>query len=639
MTMKKEYLQGIDIFFATWARKNNNKNTILIFDQNKKLIYSKTIFSRKIKDNQFYPIKLMDNKYIGKGNKLYIYIYSNDADNENNITIWVDSTSTFGSLHKLILNKHDSKGLTRPLIKHLNGSMILRTYEGNNRFSLWKFFNYFFLILSLLYIYYFLSIRNKIHELRFNVKKIYFITALFFGTIFVFLTPPFQVPDEPVHFFRGYQLSDLDFFQLRQEVPKSLYKLSMISLSVREKNYHISDFQKMMKVKLAPESQIKIWSYWYIIPYVPQCIGITIGRLFDFRVLYLMYMGRVVNLLFSIFLITLAIHYIPVFKWGIFLLGLMPMTLTQLASNSYDAFTIGLALLSISYFLHLQSSNVHKVSRKNLVILFATNILLAFCRPVYCCIGFMFILIPVLKIGSKKKYIITFILLLMSMVIAPFFITLTRILIASSANPLIQIPWKPPFEQVNFICEHFITFVKIFFTTVFISHGKFYLESFVGILGWLDNPIPPLLVVSYILTLVFITIFNSKKIRTFLSTDRLILLGIFVTGFVAIEVAIYTTWSPVGYERIEGAQGRYFIPLAPLFFLAFYNGTLFYKARNLIYWIIKKFEGNSSKINLARWTLNSSLAIISTGKILIYLFSIYILSVTILVIVNKYYLF
>jgi uncharacterized membrane protein len=34
------------------------------------------------------------------------------------------------------------------------------------------------------------------------------------------------------------------------------------------------------------------------------------------------------------------------------------------------------------------------------------------------------------------------------------------------------------------------------------------------------------------------------------------------------------TWSPIRGSQIEGIQGRYFIPVAPLFFLLFYNRKL-----------------------------------------------------------------
>ncbi len=35
---------------------------------------------------------------------------------------------------------------------------------------------------------------------------------------------------------------------------------------------------------------------------------------------------------------------------------------------------------------------------------------------------------------------------------------------------------------------------------------------------------------------------------------------------------LYLSWEPVGSESIPGVQGRYFFPIAPLFFLVFQRG-------------------------------------------------------------------
>jgi hypothetical protein len=49
---------------------------------------------------------------------------------------------------------------------------------------------------------------------------------------------------------------------------------------------------------------------------------------------------------------------------------------------------------------------------------------------------------------------------------------------------------------------------------------------------------------------------------------RIILIFVFVTGYLATVGAEYTTFTPVGSDQIFGMQGRYFIPLSLLLFLA-----------------------------------------------------------------------
>jgi uncharacterized membrane protein len=38
----------------------------------------------------------------------------------------------------------------------------------------------------------------------------------------------------------------------------------------------------------------------------------------------------------------------------------------------------------------------------------------------------------------------------------------------------------------------------------------------------------------------------------------------------AVVTMLYLTWTPLGGAAIEGIQGRYFFPLAPLVLMAFY---------------------------------------------------------------------
>jgi uncharacterized membrane protein len=49
------------------------------------------------------------------------------------------------------------------------------------------------------------------------------------------------------------------------------------------------------------------------------------------------------------------------------------------------------------------------------------------------------------------------------------------------------------------------------------------------------------------------------------------------------------TWSPIGGDWIEGVQGRYFIPIAPLFFLLFYNKKIKWKFFESYIYIIVYF--------------------------------------------------
>ena len=51
---------------------------------------------------------------------------------------------------------------------------------------------------------------SKIKEIA--PEKIFLILSLVFGLLFVFITPPFQSPDENSHFLKAYSVSKGKFF-------------------------------------------------------------------------------------------------------------------------------------------------------------------------------------------------------------------------------------------------------------------------------------------------------------------------------------------------------------------------------------------------------------------------------------------
>ena len=69
---------------------------------------------------------------------------------------------------------------------------------------------------------------NKIAPQRF-----FLLTALTFGLLVIFITPPFQVPDEINHFYRAWQLSEGQFLPVKNDarvggfIPKSVDSLTV----------------------------------------------------------------------------------------------------------------------------------------------------------------------------------------------------------------------------------------------------------------------------------------------------------------------------------------------------------------------------------------------------------------------------
>ena len=430
------------------------------------------------------------------------------------------------------------------------------------------------------------------------------------------------------------------------------------------KKTSIDEILSHREVKLNPQARSRIFVPHYIFPYFPQALGIFIGKMFNCSPVILLYIGRIFNLLFSIVLIYLAIRNAPFLKWIFFLLGLMPMTLFLCASLSKDAMIISLSFLLIALFLQFAYDEQKKISTKDWGILFAVSFLVATTRSIYVILIGMFLLIPVYKIGSLKKYILVFICLIVTVFLAtqiealkPLFqpkiadsTQLTMNLTSTPAPSTLEyfrsdIPDIIPkginfIEQKNHILHNPIQYMGIVFNSIFISTRAFLLKSFVGFMGWYRD-LPKWHTNFYLLMLISTAFLLSNKDIKIGLTNKLIILAMFTAGVLLIETGQYLNWTPVGQNYIEGVQGRYFIPYAPLFFLLLYNTSLG-KYLNIFFAPRKK---NPIKIKRKLLTKPASVAqnnrkitIYNSYCLLIVCFSVISLLSTVYVVIINYYI-
>jgi len=306
------------------------------------------------------------------------------------------------------------------------------------------------------------------------------------------------------------------------------------------------------------------------IAYIPQILGIELGKAFNLSPLIFMYLGRIMNLAAWIFLVFTAIKTTPIFKWLFCLLALSPMSLFQSASLSKDSFTIGASFLVISLSLQYAFDETKTVRIRDLFLLFFLTTLV-FITKQYCFFLYLlFLLIPIRKIGSKKKYFAAFILPISLGVLAfVAWISSTRDISSFLHSN----------QQLHFILTHPSQYTFVILETI-LREGKDYLEGFIGRLGWLDTPLPQFLRFFYGTMLVFIAL-NEKAERVVIGfKQKMIIFFAFIFGLLLLFTGPYLFWNPVGESFVKFLQGRYFIPVGTLFFLLLYNQKIGFFRRN-----------------------------------------------------------
>ena len=124
--------------------------------------------------------------------------------------------------------------------------------------------------------------------------------------------------------------------------------------------------------------------------------------------------------------------------------------------------------------------------------------------------------------------------------------------------------------QTHALLLHPRLLATLVWTTVqgqWLRHGDIF-QGFVGVLGWLDTPLPAS---YYLLTAVMLmlALMVSTRDHQPLETNlrRLAAAALFLGAVCAVFLLEYLSWSPVGGRVVEGVQGRYFLPIVP--FLGF----------------------------------------------------------------------
>lgn len=421
-------------------------------------------------------------------------------------------------------------------------------------------------------------------------NRIFLLTALFFGILMVFITPPFQAPDEDAHFLRAYAIAEGRFInQLSQSItdtgdmlPKSLLQTVEQSGSYRIRNHpdeklHLRTIVSLFRIPLNPEDREFVTLYLASYPpimFIPQAAGIWIGRIFRFPPIVLMYLGRLFNLGCWILLIAAALRLLPVFKWTILVLALMPMSVFISASLSADTLANAGAILFVALILHFMFSE-KKLGKNEITMLFLAGGLTALCKQVYAPLLLLSFFIPVQKYKSKRSFVLISSMLVLTGIMVSFL--WSQLLLhgypfnLKTAEDLRIIRDARPEAKTQFIMTYPFFHIRSVLHTIIRDMPR-YIRTFTGTLGWLDTPLPRVITYSYPVVLLTMAMTDHKQPTMINWKHKLgIILFVIIPVLLILFTAAAIAWNPPGSMYIKGIQGRYFIPIAPVLLLLFYN--------------------------------------------------------------------
>ncbi|MEP6993049.1 MAG: DUF2142 domain-containing protein [Acidobacteriota bacterium] len=403
---------------------------------------------------------------------------------------------------------------------------------------------------------------------------------LIFGILFALVTPPFQAPDEPQHFFRAFLVSEGRFLPVGRDgssgdwLPYSLPHLAG-QLSERvpfhpERRVDTRAIRGAFGVRLDSRNRIFVpfmTSAYSVVPYLPAALGIAAARLLTDSVLLLLYAGRLASVAVSAALFAWAIRAAPLCRPVFFLLALTPTAVFLAASVSADAFTNGFCFLLTAAALRLALGGRSTWTRRNFGLWLLLTAILGLTKPGYVLLSALAFLVPAEALGSRRRRNAWAAL---SIAACGATMAAWTLAIRDIYPPLSRGTPFAPARQLQSIAGHPLDFAGLLLAQL-AREATALADQYIGKLGWIDTRLPPPLIAAILLGIVVAALTGGQG-PAFLSTSqRRLLTCVLVASLVWIATLLYVIWTPYGSRAIGSLQGRYFIPLGPVAFLIFSN--------------------------------------------------------------------
>lgn len=434
----------------------------------------------------------------------------------------------------------------------VNASLIKSTWLGH-RLA-------FLLILAMMF--YIAIICIFMNRKKFTVEKFFLISIIPLSFAYLLLMLPWSVPDAGTHYLACYRLSnimlgnepwngrinDVNFFHniwIWEKNPDMKGFFTIIS------NVKSSIENVNLTVWPSPQKQME---YYSIFCYLPQVLGLCLGRVMGLGSVITIYLARLSMLIVYVLTCYNAVKKAPIGKFVFASIPLLPMSLMMSSAISYDP----LVLIASLNFLAL-TLKLYQEPKSKAVLL--ECILWIFLIGAIKGGGYL-ILLPIVFILFSRKKIKS--LAYIGMIIGSGVISAVLFdIVLTSGMELFQFGEE---ASGKFAATYALS-NPLKYIDMCISTYLKYLDSLIINMGgthlaWLENTIPAVIIIGLILIIGVFSIYENDQIE-FINKDKWIFSFVVFLEFFITPVMLLS-WTPLGNTVIEGLQGRYYLPVLPL---------------------------------------------------------------------------
>ena len=413
-----------------------------------------------------------------------------------------------------------------------------------------------------------------------------------FVVLFALLTPPLQVLDEHSHFYRiieisrGWPVSRHIATQNGVERYGNFFprgQINEIESLVRGAdkttgNYDTGLFSKYL-LRNDPDQSRQIAGFegsalYTPIVYTPQAVAYKVSGAVIRPTLLRMYAARLANALCWLLLIYWAIGLLPVGKWTLTVIALLPINLFLGGSLSADASVTGLCFLLLAYILYLRQKN-QMLAGGQIIRLGTIMALIALSKSAYYPILLSIFFIP-WRLWPRKRLVLPFLLgiplclsMLWGAIVRPIAFNLHR-----AFDPTMT---TSPADQLSHALSHPFAPVFALFNSVFSGFSDFYIRDILGTFSWI-RIILPLWVQAFSAALIILALcYQLGRTKDFVlpKLAKWLAVGLIIGTFCLINLTFYFLWGRPTDRQIGDVQGRYFLPLLVLLIPLFTSSRRF----------------------------------------------------------------
>lgn len=423
--------------------------------------------------------------------------------------------------------------------------------------------------------------------LRKRIELFFVVSGFLIGVSLIYSTgtTPFTW-DEETHFKAVYENAYGDLVDNTSAVVKYEEKVGIPAYNTLEEKNLVDQYMNANDKKVISRTNKAVATNYTAVAYIPQILGAKIARALHLSFSNMLMLIKFMNLIVYLVVMAIAIKMTKVCKYALVCIALMPTSILQASSITYDGFVLCFVSLGVVLLINEIISDEEKINTKLLVAGMVAITVGSLSKMVYAPLVMLALFIPNRKFSSKKS-VIWFklgILAVCGWMLTTFVLPTIASMISPDVTATVDIRGGDTNSgsQIGNIIGQPFNYAKELLSSIF-SFENFgisaetrdpYTIGNLMLMNYGGTVVGPDKFAYVIMALIMILICKNKEEKPLNVKTKLGVWGLIFIIVVLIWTAMYLAFTPVGQKAIVGVQARYYLPILWLAIVAAYNGKL-----------------------------------------------------------------